>query len=105
MHIIGKKKTLGQGLGNTATLAFLPHPHTGGRRQRLAVQQELGLPRWSRLGGGRNPRTNLGLRLTDNDPPCWLGRSLDGSISQARGWLIGDPLFLWARPAREEGGG
>ena len=94
MHAVGKKKTLGQSLGNTATLAFLPHPHTGNRRQRLAVQQKHGLPRCSSLGGGRNPQTDLGLRLADNDPPCWLGKSLDGSISRTRGWLIGDLLFL-----------
>ena len=103
MHVIGKEKTLGQGLGNTATLALLPQLHTGSQRQRLVVQQELGLPRWGRLGGGRNPRTDLGLLIADYNPPCWLGKSLNGNISRTERWLVGEPLLLTSLPSLRRG--
>ena len=94
MHVVGKKKTLGQGLSNATTLAFLLHPHIGGRRQRLAVQQKLRLPCWCGLGGGRNALPDLGLWLVNDDTSCWPGRSLDGYVSQTRRRLIGNPLFF-----------
>ena len=103
MHVVGEKKTLGQCLGNPATFTLLLHPYAGGRRQRLAVQQKLGFPRWGHLGGGRNPHSNLGLWLADNNPPCWLGRGMHGSISRAGGGLVGDFLLLFGPPCLGRG--
>ena len=92
--VFRQKEALRQSLGNTTPFTFLPDPHPSVCGKWLAVQQKFRLPRLCGLRRGCYVRSNLGLRLLNNNAVGRSGRGSGCCISWASRCLLGNPLPL-----------